>query len=432
MMMAPSAHTDQDRELWDASVQSVPPDQLAARAEQALAQEWQRVWSADLPFYQNHYRAAGLDKTATPSLSEIPSITKDHLRQNEADQPPFGTHRSVRLEDALRIGMSTGTTGKPWFVFFSKHDLDEMLKIRIPYLWRVGLRPGGRFAHSWPSGLYPSAVLGGRDYAALEILEIPTGPPFSDDVAVEHVRLWQLLRPTGYMLTGSQLQTYDRVARTMGIDLAEVMAGATLLLSEAACQFEAPRIRIEQGFGVRLHNLSGASELPGFTSTDCRFHTGLHVSANHHVVQVVNPDTGLEVPDGERGRLVVSAFGLDAFALRYDLEDIVTKSTEPCPCGETGPRYTFWGRGADAALVEGRRILPMDVQLALDSLGSPEFKMVPGASDVLRLSVESQKSAGDVAALLSENLGVRSEVTVVEVGSMPRATFKPRRVEVGT
>jgi phenylacetate-CoA ligase len=429
--MTPSAHTNPDRELWDASVQSLASAEVAARARAGLAQEWQRVWSSDVHFYQEYYRAAGLDANSTPSLSEIPTITKDHLRKNEADHPPFGNHRSVHLQDALRLGMSTGTTGKPWFVFFSKHDLDEMVKIRIPYLWRVGLRPGGRFAHSWPSGLYPSAVLGGRDYAALEILEVPMGPPFSDDVAAEHVRLWQLLHPTGYMLTGSQLQTYDRVARGMGIDLAEVMDGASLLLSEASCQFEGPRARIEQGFGVRLHNLSGASELPGFTSTDCKYHTGLHVSANHHVVQVVDPETGLEVADGERGRLVVSAFGLDAFALRYDLEDIVSKATEPCPCGETGPRYTFWGRGADAAVIEGRRILPMDVQLALDELGSPEFKMVSGAADVLTISVESEKSAGDVAALLSENLGVRSDVTVVEVGSMPRATFKPRRIEAG-
>ncbi|MGC9537452.1 phenylacetate--CoA ligase family protein [Streptomyces sp. UG1] len=428
--MSPSVSFE-DRELWDASVQSIPPDQLKARAEAALAREWERVWSSDdLAFYQDFYQAAGLDGSAMPSLSRIPSLTKNDLRRNEAEFPPFGTHRSVRLEHSLRMGMSTGTTGKPWFVFFSKHDLDEMLKIRVPYLWRVGLRPGGRFAHSWPLGLYPSAVLGGRDYAALDILEIPMGPPFTDEVAAEHVRLWQMLRPTGYMLTGSQLQTYDRVARGLGIDLADVMEGASLLLSEASCQFEGPRSRIEEGFGVRLHNLSGASELPGFTSTDCRFHTGLHVSANHHVVQVVDPETGEEVVDGERGHLVVSAFGLDAFALRYDLEDIVSKATEPCPCGETGPRYTFWGRGADAATVQGRRILPMDVQLALDNLGSPEFRMVPGDADVLRLSVESTKSAGDVAALVEEHLGVRSEVAILEVGSLPRASFKPRRIEV--
>jgi len=429
-MMTPSAHTDQDRELWDASVQSVPEEELAERAKSAIAREWERVWSSDLPFFQDFYRSHGLDGTSVPTLSEIPSFTKDALRENEAENPPFGTHRSVQLTDALRIGMSTGTTGKPWFVFFSKHDLDEMLKIRIPYLWRVGLRPGGRFAHSWPGGLYPSAVLGGRDYAALDIIELPMGPPMTDDVAADHIRLWQRLEPTGYMLTGSQLQTYDRAARGLGIDLADVMGGASLLLSEASCQFEGPRRRIENGFGVRLHNLSGASELPGFTSTDCHHHTGLHVSSNHHVVQVVNPETGREVADGERGRLVVSAFGLDAFALRYDLEDIVSKATAPCPCGETGPRYTFWGRGADAAIVEGRQILPMDVQLALDSLDSPEFRMVPGASDVLTLTVESEKSAGDVASLLEDQLGVRSDVSVVEVGSRPRASFKPRRVEV--
>ncbi|MFE9327602.1 phenylacetate--CoA ligase family protein [Nocardia sp. NPDC052278] len=418
-----------DRELWDPAVQTVPEEQLRKRALEGIAQEWDRVWDDQLAFYRARYEEAGLSKGDVPDLADIPRTTKDHLRADEAGNAPWGTHRSVTVERALRVGMSTGTTGSPFVTFFTAHDLTEMLAIRVPYLWRVGMRPHGRFAHSWPMGLYPSAVLGGRDYAELSIMEIPTGPPVSDQVAADHIKVWQRLRPTGYMLTGSQLQTYDRVAREIGVDLSDLFEGCTLLLSEAVCQFEGPRQRIEEAYGVRLHNLSGASELPGFTSSDCRFHTGLHASPNHHLIQVCDPETGREVAPGERGHLVVSAFGMDAFALRYDLEDFVSVSDEPCPCGETGPRYTFWGRGADAATVAGKRILPIDVHLALDELGSPEFRMVPGESDVLKVRVEADSGESSIRELLESACGVRADVALEPVGSFPRSSFKPRRID---
>ncbi|GHF36654.1 phenylacetate-CoA ligase [Amycolatopsis bartoniae] len=418
-----------ERELWDEAAQTVPEPQLAKLAEEGLAREWERVWQQPIEFYKQRYESAGLSAGKVPSLDDIPRVTKNDFRADEAANPPWGTHRTVGLEDAIRLGRSTGTTGKPFYTFFTKHDLDEMLATRLRYLWRIGLRPGGRFAHSWPAGLYPSAVLGGRDYYDLDITEIPAGPPFTDDVAADHIELWRLLKPTGYMLTGSQLQTYDRVAVNLGYDLAEIMDGAILLLSEASCQFEVPRKRIENAYGVRLHNLSGASELPGFTSSDCRFHTGLHVSPSHHVVQVCDPETGREVAPGERGHLVVSAFGLDAFALRYDLEDIVSVSTEPCPCGETGPRYTFWGRGADAAVVAGKQILPIDVQLALEELGAPEFRVTPGETDTLQLRVESERDAKTIESTVSGVLGVPVSASTVEAGTFPRSSFKPRRIE---
>lgn len=419
---------DQDRELWDVEAQTVDPQVNRERAMAGLMQEWVRAFEEN-PYYRARYEAAGLTAAEMPPLDEIPRTTKDDLRADVAANAPFGTHRSVSLESARRIGASTGTTGKPWLVLWTDKDMEAAIDVRLAYLWRAGLREGGRFSHSWPTGMYATGVLAGRDFLRAGVMEIPVGLPLTDADAEYHLTLWQMLRPTAYMLTSSQLAIYQAAADRVDVDLPALMEGASFLYSEASCQFEGPRKQIEEAYGVRLHNISGASEIPAYSLMDCRYHTGLHVPMGHHLVQVCDPETGKEVPAGERGTIVVSSYGLDAFYLRYDLEDIVVATDEPCPCGETGQRYTYLGRVADRAEVDGRTVLPIDVQLALFPLGAPEFRLKPGKSAALEVSVESASAshATSCREALEATFGVPVNLSVVAEGSFERATFKPRR-----
>jgi phenylacetate-CoA ligase len=126
---------------------------------------------------------------------------------------------------------------------------------------------------------------------------------------------------------------------------------------------------------------------------------------------------------------VITAFAVDATFIRYDLEDIVVQDVEPCPCGDTGPRYTLLGRSADLVTVGGRQILPLDVQLAADDLGAPEFQVGRDSDGTtLQLQVEADGRGPELEAALSERLGVAVAVVEVPRGSLPRSTFKPRRV----
>jgi phenylacetate-CoA ligase len=421
--------TEPDRELWDASVQAVAVDERRRQADEGLAREWQRVWSQPLPFYRDRYEAAGLTADVMPVLDDIPRTSKANLRRNEDEHPRWGTHRSVGLSDAARLAVTTGTTGKPWMIFYSRDDLDVMVEMQFQHTWRTGLRAGHHFTHSWPGGLYPTGVLGGRHFLRLGILEIPVGPPFSLEQAASHIELWRDLHIDALMCTGSQLQTYDEAARSIGVDLAEVLEGTRLIFLEASCQFERPRRRVESTYGVRLHNMSGAGEIPGFVTSDCRFHTGLHAPGGNYLVQVCDPLTGRSLPPGERGTLVLSMWGMDAFYLRYDIEDIVVEASGPCPCGQTGPRYMLIGRAADRAEIGGRMVLPLDVQLTLEAAGAPEFVLAAGEHEALNLRVECDPgSADDIRDLVQKELDVPAVVDPVPVGSLPRATFKPRRI----
>lgn len=416
-----------DTELWDPAIQALDPAELARRTEVGLLETWDRMW--ELPFYAERFGAAGLSRDAMPALTEIPRTTKGDHRADEAACPPFGRHRSVTLDAARRVGVSTGTTGAPTFIFYGPRDLDAMVAIGKRNNWRLGLREGDRFTHSWPQYLYPTSAHGGRPYLELGIVEIPVGPPFSPEAAAEHLRVWDKLRPTGFMMTASQFQTYEKVGDEIGIDFAGLVEGHLLVYLDLACQFDAPRRRIEDAYGVRLHNLSGASEVPAFSVNDSRHHRGFQVAGDHVVIEVCDPVTGEPVPDGERGHLVVSTFGLDTCFLRYDVEDFVVRSTEPDPSGETGPRYFLVGRGADAVVVDGRRVFPLDVQLALDAYGAPEFQVVPGVEqDALHVRIEHDGSGDELGEILREQLDVTVDVETTAVGSLPRAAFKPRRI----
>jgi phenylacetate-CoA ligase len=420
--------------LWDAEVQGRDPAEVERSAREGLRREWERVWEVPVQYYRELYEAARLGPDELPPLDEIPRTDKPALRADEAAHPPFGTHRVIGLEQAVRLGSSTGTTGAPTMIFYGPTDLEVAGTVGVRNMWRHGVRAGDRFTHSWPQGLYPTNVTGGRSYLTLGALEIAMGPPFTVDVAAEHLRLWQLLRPTAFMMTGSQLRTYEEAAAATDIDLGALLDGSILVFLEAACQFERPRQRVEAAYGVRIRNTGGASEIPGFATTDCPAHTGLHVAGDHFVVQACDPETGREVPDGERGTLVVSAFGIDALFLRYDVQDIVVVSRGTCECGETGPRYTLLGRRPDAVHIDGRMLLPLDVQLALDDIeieGAPEFQLVPGDAPQLQLRVEGDDGGGKrLAGALQEALGVPADVETVPVGSLPRSSFKPRRVAV--
>jgi phenylacetate-CoA ligase len=363
-----------------------------------------------------------------PDLDQVPTTTKRELLADAAAHPPFGRFRSVTLDDAARVGSSTGTTGDPFLWFFGSRDVEAIITGQLRQLWRAGVRPGDRFTHAWPGGLYGTNVAGGRHHVRLGTLELPMGLPTDDAVAAGHLRLWQLLHPNGFQITLPQIELYDRVGQSVGIDFAEIFAESNVVTVEAMLQFDEPRLAFERRWGVRVHNMSGASEVPGLISTDCRFRTGLHTPAATHIVQIVD-EAGREVEPGQRGRIVVTTLGIDAFVLRYDLEDIGVAYDGGCPCGETGPRYTFLGRGADAAHVGGRTVLPLDVQLALVSVGSPEARIAAGSASHLAVTVEAAASdTGRIARLLEDAIEVPVELDAVPPGSLQRSTFKPRRV----
>ena len=419
---------DPGRALWNPQAQTASEETLAKLRADGIAAEWARIWDHPIPFYRDRYTAAGFGPGEVPALDDLPVTTKADLRADEAAHPPLGRHRAIGLDEAVRVGRSTGTTGgRPVYVLMGRRDLQTAIELQSRAVWACGVRPGDRFAHSWPFGLYVSSGTSAFWYAKTGALELPLGPPDSPETAAEHVRIWDEFRPRGLMVTGTQLDTYVEAAERIGLDLAEILSGATVVLFDLVYQFEGPRRRVEERFGIRLRNMSGASDIPGFGCADCDAHTGVHAPGDHAFVQVCDPETGRSLPPGQRGHLVVSTFGMDAFFLRYDLEDVAVLEDGPCPCGQTGQRFRVLGRSADQVTVDGRAVLPVDVQLALDPHGAPEFRLLgAGGPETGRLAVrlECDGDPGRYAEILAADLGVPVDVDHVS-SAVPVSETRP-------
>jgi len=416
---------DVDRPLFDPAREAMPRDVRRAEQLAAIEREWERAWQ--IPFYRDRYRAAGLTAGAFPGLDAIPLTRKSDLRLNEADNPPFGSHRAVQLHDATRIARSTGTTGKPWYTFYTIGDIDRMSEIDRTIYWRCGYRPGMHYSLSFPQNLYPTNVNGGRSMRQAGMLEIPVGVPFSQADAISHIQVWQELGVDIAMCSLPQLNAYDEAAREMGVDLAAVLDGAILVLIEASMQWEAPRRRLEAAYNVKVRNTYGVSDCIGFACLDGEEHSGMAQPVNYYMIQICDPETGREVEPGTPGHLVVTMFGMDQFLMRFDSEDVVVERTEPCPTGSTLMRWNYLGRTPDMAVIGDTRILPVQVQLELESFGAPEFGITPGVADRLKVKAE-HPDADAIARHLSERLGVPAEVDSIPVGSLPRSLYKPRRL----
>ena len=425
---------DESRTFWNPTAQTLGSGSIRRLTAEGLATEWTRPWEVPMPFYRDRFEKAGLSRDEVPDLDDIPRTTKNDLRADEAETPPFGTHRPFAIDQAVRLGRSTGTTGgRPVFIMMGPRDLENAIELQSRTIWSFPLRPGQRFTHAWPGGLYVSSTTTGFYYVHTGVLELPMGPPLTPEVAQEHVQLWSYLEPDGFLLSLSQWEIYQKAAAACGVDFQSIVGGKTVALFDLSFQFDGPRRRVEDEFGITIRNMSGAAEVPGFGSPDCAYRGGLHAPSDMMIVQAVDPATGRSVPDGERGHMVITTFGFDAFFMRYDVEDIVTVTHEPCPCGHTGTRFHVLGRAADAAHVAGRTILPVDIQVALDPHGAPEFQLVlhgdgERAALQLRLEAGSDRDAAALGEVLSGELGVPVEIERLEVGALPRSTFKPRRI----
>jgi phenylacetate-CoA ligase len=404
--------------LWNPEVQTMPRDRLEALQRDRLAEAVARA--AELPFWRAKLEAAGLgpgDVRTPADLRRLPRTVKDELRADQAAHPPFGTYQ--RREGAVRVGTTTGTTGEPTFILWTRRDLEVEHEAAARMFWRYGVRPGMLVVHSHPLGVYGGGAILTSALEAFGALVAPVGSPATDEEAERGVRLFARLKPDMYMMFETAQLKYFEAAERLGLD-PERDLGLRPRAEHPALQSAAA---------------SAGAECFSFLGGGCSQFQGAHVCEDFAVVECVDPVTGEPRPPMQRGHLVVTTIGRDNVMLRYDLEDLVRLNPDPCPCGETHVRLLWDGRARDLVRVAGRDILPVDVWWALEDfpeLRAPtvEYQIVrrPGAA-ALEVRVEGDASLGEkVAAHLEERLGVPARVEMLPRGALPRPEFKPVRV----
>jgi phenylacetate-CoA ligase len=419
-----------DQRYYDPVIQTMPLERMQDLQAQRLARQLDRVWSLPIPFFKRKLEARGLrraDLRGLGDLGSIPTTVKAELRESEEANPPFGDYRGAPVSDAVRIGASTGTSGRPTLILWTRTDLAVDYAASFRGRWRWGLRPGMSLANAHPFGMNAGGWHFSHGIEGLGVLNIPSGPPIGERHVADVLEVWRRLKPDMYRLFGNVATTYAEAARKRRLDPIRDL-NLTVAGDHPAEQY--------------LMVSSGLEALPLLGSA-CDERDGAHLAEDLAIVEVIDRHTGRPCGDGERGNLVVTVLEKDNFLLRYDLEDVVRWNMKPCPCGETHRRLFYEGRVRDLVRAGSHTVLPIDVALILYefpevSIPSAEYQIVRRTppTDDLHVRIEYGPAAGvDTNALAArlalrfrERLGVTAVLELVPRGSVPRFAYKAARV----
>lgn len=439
-MASPLRMPPAEQPLYDPEIQTMAPEPLRALQEERVRRQIERVFTQPIALFRRHLEEAGVrdprDVRTLDDLARIPTLDKDDLRASEAALPPFGDYRGSAPDSWVRIGQTTGSSGRPTLIVWTERDLAVDYAASARARWRWGLRPGMKFAQAHPYGLYAGGWHMCHGVEAMGCLNIPSGPPATQEHMERVVKLWKRLQPDMYRLFGNAGVKYYEAAQGMGVaperELNFKRAG-----DHPSSQFDA---------------VSAGLEALGMLGSACSEKNGAHLCEDLVVVDVVDRRTGKLVENHGRGNLVVTILEKDNFLLRYDLEDLVTINLDPCPCGETHRRLFYDGRVSDAVpvLLDGdtavpriKEMLPIDAALLLyefPELVTPsvEYQLVRAKEPQrqLHVRVECASESPDVVAALRtaisarfrERSGVAATVEMLPRGALPRFDYKAARV----
>lgn len=430
VMGPPPRPTDQQH--WDPPAQTMEPQQRRELQLERLRALVARALDRGEGLFHRKLTQAGLgspeDLRSLEDVNAIPVTLKQDLRDSEAEHPPLGDYRFAPLQECIRIGQSTGTTGTPTLTLLTRNDLFVEYESAARNWWRNGWRPGQVVTHCHPGYMYGGGLMlsGTLEYFGFLNLWVP--PPDSDELAEQAINIWKRIHPDLQMVTLSQ-HRFQEVAAKLGVDLVE------------DCGF--PNFSMG-GFGRGLMPLMTAGfECYAYIGGPDPVCDGAHLHEDWAIVQAIDPATGRDVPDGQWGNLVVTTLGRDNALLRYDLEEAAMIEDADCPLGETG-RIGFWGgRFKDLLSSQGVHFQVGDLEKAIATAapecGEPTLEFVvvdpQGTAEPLRVRLEVGSAGGDradiagrVCAGIKEALGVAAVVEVLDREALERSGYKRKRV----
>jgi phenylacetate-CoA ligase len=426
--------------MFDRTAETMARGDLDALQLLRLQQTVERAY-AKVPHVRKKLDAAGVRPDQIRALGDIarlPFSVKTDLRDNF----PFGLF-AVPRENLLRLHASSGTTGKPTVVGYTRSDLDLWSDLMARSLACMGARPGDIFHNAFGYGLFTGGL--GFHYGA-ERLGLTT-VPVSGGATERQVTLMQDFGARILGATPSYALNIAEVAAGMGVDLRTLSLRYGCFGAEPWS--EAMRGDLEAKFGIKAQDTYGLSEIigPGVACECHQAQNGLHIWEDHFYCEVIDPDTTQVLPPGETGELVLTTLTKEALPmLRYRTRDITRLEDERCACGRTHRRMMrVTGRSDDLLIIRGVNVYPSQVEAFLVGFPglAPHYQIVltrEGPMDAMTLEVELAppgprdepfvaKIAADVRNHIKSMVGVTCEVVLKAPGEVPRSQGKAVRVK---
>lgn len=397
--------------------------------------------AAKCPFYARRLQEAGITPETIGSLDDvaaIPFTTKDDLRS----QYPAGL-LCVPQSEIVRMHCSSGTTGTPTAILHTQNDLNSWASLMARCLYMIGVRREDVFQNMSGYGLFTGGL--GIHYGAerLGCTTIPAGAGNSRRqlklIQDFHTSVIHIL-PSYALILASRLEAEGKNPRDLGIRIA---------LVGAEPYTEQFRHRLEDLYGMKVFNSYGLSEMNGpGVAFECQQQNGLHLWEDAYLAEIVNPETGEPVPDGEIGELVMTTLCRQGMPLlRYRTRDLTRFLPGSCPCGRQHRRLDrILGRTDDMFIIKGVNIYPMQIEevlLSFPEVGQNYLIVLEkeGESDQIRVQVELRdqffvedlrilRALQDrIARRLRDEILVTPKVELVQNNTLPRSEGKAVRVQ---
>lgn len=425
--------------MWNPEMESMPREQMGQLQLERLKTTAERVYS-NVPAYKKKFDEAGVkpqDVKSLEDLQRLPFTVKEDLRDNY----PFGMF-AVPMQDVVRVHSSSGTTGKPTVVGYTRNDVSIWAETMARTIGCAGGTKDDVLQVAYGYGLFTGGL--GVHYGA-ELMGCTT-IPISGGNSKRQIMIMTDFGSTILACTPSYALALVEVAEEEGVDLKEVKLRAGILGAEPWT--DAMRNELENRMHILALDIYGLSEVigPG-VSSECEAKCGLHVNEDHFIPEVINPETGDVLPEGELGELVFTCITKEAFPLiRYRTRDLSRLFYETCACGRTLTRMErVSGRTDDMLIIRGINVFPSQIESVLVRLEGvePHYLIVVdrvGALDDLEIQVEvkeelfsdeikkmeelKSKIAGELYSVLS----LHAKVKLVEPKTLERSMGKAKRV----
>jgi phenylacetate-CoA ligase len=364
---------------WNKPMETLGRGEMTQLQSTRLNDTVQRIYR-QVPFYRNKLQALGLlpeDIAGIEDIGKLPFITKQDMRDNY----PYGLF-AVPLAEIVRVHASSGTTGKPTVVGYTKRDIGIWSEVMARALTYAGASKHSCIQVAYGYGLVTGGL--GVHYGA-EMIGASVIPVSSGNTT-RQIMLMKDFGTTLLACTPSYALYIAETIREMGLEPGDLTLKAGIFGAEPWS--ERMRREIEDRLAIKAHDIYGLSEIigPGVAS-ECACQDGLHISEDHFFPEIINPLTGEAMPDGEKGELVLTTITKEGMPMvRYRTRDLTSLNRDVCSCGRTLARMgKVLGRTDDMLIIRGVNVFPSQVESVLLGLGetSPYYQLIVDREDNL-------------------------------------------------
>lgn len=423
---------------WQKEIETASRDEIRHIQDERLVKVVRHVWD-NVPMYRERMQAAGVepdDIRSADDIVKLPFTTKQDLR----DTYPYGMF-AVPMDDVVRLHASSGTTGKQIVVGYTKNDLDVWDNICARQLCAVGATKHDRIHVSYGYGLFTGGF--GLHGGATKLGA--TAIPVSSGNTQRQITILRDFGSTVLCCTPSYAMYIAEVMSEEGVTPDDISLKAGIFGAEPWT--EEMRRQLEEKLGIKAYDIYGLTEIMGpGVAYECSAQHGMHVNEDHFIIEIIDPDTGAPVPDGEQGEIVFTCLTKEAFpVIRYRTRDIGIVTRDECPCGRTFARMSKpMGRTDDMLIIRGVNVFPSQIETVLLRLGySPNYQIEVDrvnnldtfcvkvemnqdhfSDTVTEISAMERTLAGEIRTIL----GVAPDVKLVMPRSIERSQGKAVRV----